>query len=794
MAFTVEKTAIGQDLVITGFEKGISQSPHRGTANLQNVNLATETNEVMVSFGRVQQSQVGTTASGSTFTNLNTNTLTYNAASFTLTPGVWINISASTISGLATGDYYVKTVSGTSVTISSFYNGTTTTGMGATGSATFTLKRGVGKPIAKATEPYFNSSSQQKFRYYILDNQGLVWVNDSADSIEWFLPDASITYFGSDTAPSGITVLNGWLMVFSGNKIWTKSTVNLGGTTSATTTWVQMDNAYLNSKPNSTVPHFAYRGHQGSVYYTDGDYVGKIFPNSALQANSGVNIQSYASYTASGSTGTLGTLINGSIPWTASSSGTTASVPAVFFTDQAGTIPTTVTAGKVYYINFTPSAQTFEVMLYPNGGDGSGLPYGFVICSPAPMAGDTNATLSVAWPYKTQVISGTWLLSGTETRDITFTNGSTNITWAGGLSSNQSQQLNLNASPTIVIATGASGNQYFNTFYPVGADAGIYGANTLMTWTPQRLNLPYGEVSKCITEIGNTVMIGGISNVVYPWNQTDVTPTSLIFLPEADVQTMITVNQVAYIFAGYKGNIYITDGSVASLVEKVPDYCAGLAGTATSYIEPKFLWGDAMYLRGRVYFSVQDQTSTKDGNCGGVWSFYPTQNLPIDHDVGLALRLENLNTYGTYNGAASVLLSSEDQNAIAPQYWAGWYSSITSPSYGIDFTQTFPTAAATVETDIVPVGTVLQKKTFSQIEYKLAAPLAAGETVRLYWRRNANEAYTDLGASQVESTTSLSGYVNPNLQGMQWAQFKAVLTPLFSSSTSFVRLVELRIR
>ena len=790
MAYKVEDTSIGNDIVISGFERGISQSPHRGTANLQNVNLATETNEVMVAFGRFQQSQIGTSSSGGTLTPNDTNHLN---TSFTLTPGVWITISASTISGLSTGDYYIKSVSSAVVQISSFYNGTTTTGLGGSGTATFTLKRGVGKPIAKATEPYFDSSSVQQYRYYVLDNTGLVWVNDSADSIEWFLPDTSIAYFGSDAAPSGITVLNGWLMAFSGNKIWTKSTVNLGGTTSASTTWVQMDNAYLNSKPNSTTPHFAFRSHQGSVYYTDGSFVGKIFPNSALQANSGVNIQSYASYTASGTTGTLGTLIDGSIPYTASSDGVTSSVPAVFFTTQAGALPTGITAGKVYYINFTPSTQTFEVKLYPNGGDGSGIPYGFVLTN-APSAGATSATITPAWPYATQVISATFLLSGTETRDVTFTNGSTTISWSVALNNNQSAQLNLNASPTIVLATGASGTQYFNTFYPVGTYAGIYGTNTLMTWTSQRLNLPYGEVAKSITEIGNTILVGGISNVVYPWNQTDAVPSGLIFLPENDTQTMITVNQVAYIFAGYKGNIYITDGSVASLVEKVPDYCAGISGTPSSYIEPLFIWGDAMYLRGRVYFSIQDQTSTKDGNCGGVWSFYPTQNLPIDSDVGLALRLENQNSYAAYNGAASVLLPNENQNAVSPQYWAGWYSSVTSPLYGIDFTQTFPTTAATVETDIIPVGTVLQKKTFSQIEYKLAAPLAAGETVRLYWRRNANEAYTDLGASIVESTTSLSGYVNPNIQGMQWAQFKAVLTPLFSTSTSFVRLVELRIR
>ena len=85
----------------------------------------------------------------------------------------------------------------------------------------------------------------------------------------------------------------------------------------------------------------------------------------------------------------------------------------------------------------------------------------------------------------------------------------------------------------------------------------------------------------------------------------------LIPLPETNSVNMITVNNMLYVFAGNKGNIYVTNGSTASLVLSVPDYCAGIAGTQPSYFEPYFVWGDAMYMRGRVWFSILDQVASQ---------------------------------------------------------------------------------------------------------------------------------------------------------------------------------------
>lgn len=332
------------------------------------------------------------------------------------------------------------------------------------------------------------------------------------------------------------------------------------------------------------------------------------------------------------------------------------------------------------------------------------------------------------------------------------------------------------------IKIGSTGDQYYNTFDPTSG-----AGQTTLIYTFNALILPYYETTTAIAQLGINLVVGTTSNIVYLWDKTNLAPSGTIFLAENNVAKLLTVNNNVFIFTGNKGNVYITNGSAATPALSIPDYCAGLPGTPSSYIEPYFAWGDAMYLRGRIYCSIQDQTSIKSGNCGGVWSFIPFQQIT-------ALRLENQNSYGTYNGASSVLLPSQQQNAISPQYWSGWYSSITSPSYGIDFTDTVPVTTATFETDLIPTGTVLDKKTFTQIEYKLSAPLASGESVSLSYRQNATDSYQTCGPVQTESATDIAGYFQVNFQKGQWIQFLATLTSTHNSSSSFVRLIQIRIR
>ncbi len=388
------------------------------------------------------------------------------------------------------------------------------------------------------------------------------------------------------------------------------------------------------------------------------------------------------------------------------------------------------------------------------------------------------------------------------------------------------------------------------------------------TWQNGAVLLPSNDIANVIALIGNgsaatggtggatNVLVGGINNVIYPWAPGTAFFQPAIFVSESYIQQMVTVNNLVYVFAGSKGNIYITNGSSLTSVISVPDYIANSTGTNQ---DPYFIWGGAMYIRGRIWFSV------KAPNCGGVWSFIPTINYYPQQDVGLSLRLEHQNSYGTYSGYATILFTpqkSTDQQANGVQYFSGWddgTSGGSSNPYGIDASGTTPytNGAAILESDLIPTGTFLNKRTFEQLEYKLAAPLtttttttsiASGatsatlssnwtgstgaqtvifsdgesksvtftngaatatwsggltnavtnvltlENVVLKYRTSLNGSWASAAGNVVsESTNPLSGYFVVDFQNTQWLQIQAVLSST-TQSPSFVRLQQIRVR
>jgi len=712
MAYHLEPNGDSKDIVWDGWENGIAPSPHKGIANMQAVNINTELGEVMCSYSRTQQSQVPATSQ--TGSRAGSSTL-FAAGAFPVMAGSWISITGSSITGLSDGTYYVISnfgSQGTIFQISTTYStdaASVVSGFSGSGSFTYTMLYGMTAAVQGATERYVDTTGTPQFRYYVLDTNGRVWVRDSITYATigtplWALPYTSTitSYNGSvTTVASGLAVYNGYVCIFGGNKIFFVSTAALG------TAPAQFSGGTLLSSPTTTNSHQAFTGRQGRLYWPDGRFVGSLFADVSLDPDASVptaNIQSYCSYTASTTTGTVTAVLNGSLP-TEATTGTPSRIPAFFFTAFGGTQPTNLTAGTKYYIQYVPGTWgTFQVYSASSGG------------------------------------------------------------------------------AAINIATGAAGTQYFNTFMPFSSD----GLDTLL-FSPERLTLPAFEIGNVITELGNTAIVGTISNILYPWDQISPIPSDGLPMPESNVAWFVSVNNVIYIGAGNRGNIYITNASSVSLAISVPDYTSGL-------IEPYFVWGGAMYLRGRVYFGIQDQTSSHTGQCGGVWSFIPVQNFSYSQDIGMALRMDNKNSYNTFNGVVTVLIPNQDQRARSPQYWSAWTSSSTSPTYGIDYTNTDPSRAAVIQTDIAATGTILNKQTFSQVEYKLSAPLAANESVAVAYRTDLSQSFTSLGTFNTDAD-GLSGYIPVNFNRSQWVQLQATLTPNGDVSTSsFVRLTQLRLR
>ena len=635
----------------------------------------------------------GVTATGGTHTTSGGNDIWTFTASGTWTPTMTITTVAPSLTGFTAGL-----------------------------TASFTLLRSMGKPVAQATENYY-ANSVPYHRYYVLDNQNLVWVYDdqnevtysSTDGVAWLLPDSSTSWC---TNASGIGVISGFLIAATSTGLYGKPVVTLGQTNATTTTWVQFPDVtgWHGSLNSTTINHFCFVGHQGVMYVTDSSYITSVFPTSTI-ATTGIttdNVQTLASWTVASQFAGSYSIVSGSSPVPSDNK----RVPVVFFTSGVGTLPTAISANTVYYLQ-TSTDGTFNVYTASTGG-----------------------------------------------------------------------------SP-LDVSAGTSGTQYISTFYPIASASASTGTTPTWVFSPERVALPKYEISQCIAEIGNNALIGCAGSVVYPWDQVQNLPVGLINLPESNVSSILTVNQMGYIFTGNKANVYITDGNQASQVIKVPDYAAGVPGSPATYVEPQFTWGGTAYIRGRVYFSLQDQTATKTGNCGGVWSFIPTQNLYIGQDTGIALRLENKNSYNTYNGMAPLLIPRLNQVSGPPLYWSAWQSDQAGTTYGIDYSTLGTNASFTtiVESDAIPTGTMLTKKTFKQIEFKLASPLDTAATVVMNYRKDITSAWNTCGAINIQKNR-LSGLFPANFEKTQWLQLQTIITPVTSTATtnSFVRMSEIRIR
>jgi len=320
---------------------------------------------------------------------------------------------------------------------------------------------------------------------------------------------------------------------------------------------------------------------------------------------------------------------------------------------------------------------------------------------------------------------------------------------------------------------GSFFEKFGSNFNP--ANTGTY------TQAKKALALPKFEVATCLAELGKNLLVGAQRNFIYPWDRISTSFTYPIQLAESYTFKMVTANTNVYVFAGNRGRVYVTNGSQANLLVKIPDH---LSDT----VEPYFIWGGAIYLKNNVVFGVKatDNAGNAIPNYGGVWAFNLDNN---------ALRLINKLSYDTYAGYCSalapILYNTISTNAAGFGFYAGWDSGAST--YGVDTTVSAPYSnyEAYLDTDIIPIGLYLQKRTLENIEWKTAAKLVSGEAIKLFYRTNITESYTLIG--ETTTTGVLSDVYPANFENVQWIQIRAFLKST-SSSPSYVRLTEIRLR
>lgn len=358
-----------------------------------------------------------------------------------------------------------------------------------------------------------------------------------------------------------------------------------------------------------------------------------------------------------------------------------------------------------------------------------------------------------------------------------------------------------------VIVSQEDGNVYWTSRDGLGSIIETPGDNfnptdgTSYTISDESLLLPESDEATCVAELGTILLIGGRNNFVYVWNKIDPGFSSMLNMPDIFISLIVATTANAYIFAGNRGRIYITNGSGINLYKKFPDYLTGA-------YSPFLRWQDASFGRNQLYFSLTGTTTsgTVLNTLAGIWA------IDLDTD---SLRLANKVNNTGYQGTVRMVAERPSSNSGTPVLdlvgnglQAGWFDGSTT---GIDAAQNgtpYTNYETYIELDMIPVGTYLDRFTPAQIEWKTSVPLGANgtnERIRISYRENLSDAFVEVGNTSATGTAvtgtttglttgyAASDYYQVGFQNVQWVQLKVELASN-STTPTYNRLTEVRIR
>lgn len=313
------------------------------------------------------------------------------------------------------------------------------------------------------------------------------------------------------------------------------------------------------------------------------------------------------------------------------------------------------------------------------------------------------------------------------------------------------------------------------TFDPTVPATYVFNASAIL--------IPSSDSATILAEVAATsspqLFIGGTSNRIYVWGETGGSLNNTLFLSENYTRMMVSVNANVYIFAGSptfstgRGNIYVTNGSTIDVFKKMPDSI--LISQNIFVQEPRWVFGDAIYNRNRLYFGA-----ACNGSVGGVWA--------LDLNSGATWLANNLDSASNFPTVInSTWPFAFGTNIQSQEYWCSDNGKIFESTDTMD-----PTFPAIAISDRIPVGTNLIPKTFAQLEIKLAQALVTGESVAV--SISADNGFSSTSVGTMLPADGIGKVFTPlNFQASQWLEVYLTLTPTNTNPT-YVRVREIRLR
>lgn len=300
------------------------------------------------------------------------------------------------------------------------------------------------------------------------------------------------------------------------------------------------------------------------------------------------------------------------------------------------------------------------------------------------------------------------------------------------------------------------------------------------TFNTSALALPSYDFAQSIAEQGNNLLVGGSQNSIYVWDRLNPGFNDIINIADNFIKRMVTANVNAYIFTGNvtgRGRILICNGSQAQVFKKMPDFITG-------YQEPYYKFYDAIYYRNKLVFGVEI-TQNLDGT---VITAQTAEVYCIDVDTKV---MHSLSSIPGGSASARVLIPDQSNSfATGFPYMIGYSNGST---HGIGYSGTSAgIGTGAVKSEVIPVGTFIEKRTFNQVEFKLGYPLQTGESIQLSYITDATPGQSATIATFTSSTSNIADVSGVNFEKSQWIQLRADLTG--NTQVSGCRLKELRLR
>lgn len=380
-------------------------------------------------------------------------------------------------------------------------------------------------------------------------------------------------------------------------------------------------------------------------------------------------------------------------------------------------------AGKVYRSG--DSGATWALMTgFGSSGAGQGLAiwknYLFVARTTAlDVCGDGAASGNGT---TTGIANANW------TNDWTTNALSSDALWHPMIVSKNDNKLYIGAGRYVFSLDEASGQ----TFAP--------GNSATYTMTEQALDLPPNYRIKCIEELGNNLMCGTWqgTNVydlriadIFPWDRSSPSFGQPITMNENGVHALLNIGNALAVFAGIEGQVYISDGVSATPIAIIPSSITNISGG--KYIE--FLPGAVANFKKKIFFGVSSGGTSTAIPGMGVYSLQRTSRGNIllhEHTIS-----EGSDGDGEILNIGALLPITRDELLVS------WRSATT---YGIDKTTNTSYNTSYGGYFISPmyrVGTSDQTRKFQEAEINLARPLRTGEGVKLSYRNDLTDSFTD---------------------------------------------------